>query len=76
MKQTLYACNLVVSCGHGSEAAGVIRTDVQKGSIKSPSLAPGRGRLGRRCRAKGETRMESKGYVMQDADVVEFRFNV
>ncbi|MFY9304911.1 MAG: DUF933 domain-containing protein, partial [Rhodoluna sp.] len=26
--------------------------------------------------AKGKVRMEGKDYVMQDGDVVEFRFNV
>ena len=28
------------------------------------------------ARAKGKVRMEGKEYVMQDGDVVEFRFNV
>ena len=28
------------------------------------------------ARAKGKARMEGKDYVMQDGDVVEFRFNV
>lgn len=27
-------------------------------------------------RARGKARMEGKDYVMQDGDVVEFRFNV
>ena len=28
------------------------------------------------ARAKGKARIEGKDYVMQDGDVVEFRFNV
>jgi GTP-binding protein YchF len=61
------------------EAAGVIHTDFQRGFIKAEvvsyddllaagSLADARGR--------GKVRVEGKDYVMQDGDVVEFRFNV
>jgi ribosome-binding ATPase YchF (GTP1/OBG family) len=28
------------------------------------------------AKAKGKVRMEGKEYIMQDGDVVEFRFNV
>ena len=34
-KQTLYGRNLTVSCDRRPEAASVIRTDVQRGSIKA-----------------------------------------
>ncbi|MFY4723883.1 redox-regulated ATPase YchF [Streptomyces sp. LaBMicrA B280] len=61
------------------EAAGVIHTDFQKGFIKAEVisftdlLATG---SVTEARAKGKARMEGKDYVMQDGDVVEFRFNV
>ena len=61
------------------EAAGVIHTDFQKGFIKAEIVSyedllecgsiP-------EARGKGKARMEGKDYVMQDGDVVEFRFNV
>ena len=61
------------------QAAGVIHTDFEKGFIKaevvsfkdldtSGSMAD--------AKAAGKVRMEGKDYVMQDGDVVEFRFNV
>ncbi|TXK43473.1 redox-regulated ATPase YchF [Nonomuraea sp. C10] len=61
------------------EAAGVIHTDFQRGFIKAEvvsfddlvevgSIAA--------ARAAGKARVEGKDYVMQDGDVVEFRFNV
>ncbi len=61
------------------EAAGVIHTDFQRGFIKAEivsyedliaaaSVAA--------ARSAGKARIEGKDYVMQDGDVVEFRFNV
>jgi GTP-binding protein YchF len=61
------------------EAAGVIHSDFQRGFIKAEvvsyddlvvvgSMAAGK--------AAGKVRIEGKDYVMQDGDVVEFRFNV
>ncbi|MDX2853128.1 MULTISPECIES: redox-regulated ATPase YchF [Streptomycetaceae] len=61
------------------EAAGVIHTDFQKGFIKAEIVSFGDlvecGSIPE-ARAKGKARMEGKDYVMQDGDVVEFRFNV
>lgn len=61
------------------EAAGVIHTDFQKGFIKAEVISFGdlveTGSVAE-ARAKGKARMEGKDYVMQDGDVVEFRFNV
>lgn len=61
------------------EAAGVIHTDFQKGFIKAEIVSFGDlvecGSV-HEARAKGKARMEGKEYVMQDGDVVEFRFNV
>ncbi|MFF8995408.1 redox-regulated ATPase YchF [Streptomyces sp. NPDC014983] len=61
------------------EAAGVIHTDFQKGFIKAEVISfadlLAAGSVAE-ARAKGKARMEGKDYVMQDGDVVEFRFNV
>lgn len=61
------------------EAAGVIHTDFQKGFIKAEIVSfedlIETGSVAE-ARAKGKARMEGKDYVMQDGDVVEFRFNV
>jgi GTP-binding protein YchF len=61
------------------EAAGVIHTDFQRGFIKAEVIAyADLVEAGSRteARARGKARMEGKDYVMQDGDVVEFRFNV
>lgn len=61
------------------EAAGVIHTDFQKGFIKAEVISYDdlveTGSVAE-ARSKGKARMEGKDYVMQDGDVVEFRFNV
>ncbi len=61
------------------EAAGVIHTDFQKGFIKAEVVSfealDTAGSMAA-ARAAGKVRMEGKDYVMQDGDVVEFRFNV
>ena len=59
------------------EAAGVIHTDFQKGFIKAEVIGfDDLVELGSvaAARAAGKARMEGKDYVMQDGDVVEFRF--
>ena len=61
------------------EAAGVIHTDFQKGFIKAQVVsfedlvAAGSEAA---AKAAGKMRLEGKDYIMQDGDVVEFRFNV
>ena len=61
------------------EAAGVIHTDFQRGFIKAEIVSYDdlmeAGSMSA-ARAAGKVRMEGKDYVMQDGDVVEFRFNV
>jgi len=61
------------------EAAGVIHTDFQKGFIKAEIISYddliSYGSV-LKARDAGKVRMEGKDYVMQDGDVVEFRFNV
>jgi len=61
------------------EAAGVIHTDFQKGFIKAEVVSfddlVQAGSMAE-AKARGKVRIEGKEYVMQDGDVVEFRFNV
>ena len=61
------------------EAAGVIHTDFQKGFIKAEIVSyddlVAAGSMNA-ARSAGKVRIEGKDYVMQDGDVVEFRFNV
>ncbi|MEA2484673.1 MAG: ribosome-binding ATPase [Thermoleophilaceae bacterium] len=61
------------------QAAGVIHTDFQKGFIKAEIISYDDliavGSIAA-ARAAGKARIEGKDYVMQDGDVVEFRFNV
>ena len=60
-------------------AAGVIHTDFQKGFIKAEIVSfddlIAAGSMAE-AKARGKVRMEGKEYLMQDGDVVEFRFNV
>jgi ribosome-binding ATPase len=61
------------------EAAGVIHSDFQRGFIKAEVVSyddlVAAGSVAA-VRASGKARIEGKDYVMQDGDVVEFRFNV
>lgn len=61
------------------QAAGVIHTDFQKGFIRAETTAYEdydrySGEQG--AKEAGKFRLEGKDYVMQDGDVVHFRFNV
>ncbi|OII09268.1 redox-regulated ATPase YchF [Curtobacterium sp. MCBA15_009] len=60
------------------QAAGVIHTDFEKGFIKAEVISfddlVETGSIAE-ARAAGKARIEGKDYVMQDGDVVEFRFN-
>jgi len=61
------------------QAAGVIHTDFQRGFIKAEVVSYGdlvdAGSMAE-AKSRGKVRIEGKDYVMQDGDVVEFRFNV
>ena len=61
------------------QAAGVIHTDFQRGFIKAEVVSFAHlvdaGSMAE-AKARGRVRIEGKDYVMQDGDVVEFRFNV
>ncbi|HEU6440888.1 MAG TPA: redox-regulated ATPase YchF [Microvirga sp.] len=59
-------------------AAGVIHTDFEKGFIRAETIAYGdyislKGEAG--ARDAGKLRLEGKDYVVQDGDVMHFRFN-
>jgi GTP-binding protein YchF len=60
------------------QAAGVIHTDFEKGFIKAETASyedyvEYKGEAG--LRAAGKLRLEGKEYVVQDGDVMHFRFN-
>ena len=61
------------------QAAGVIHTDFERGFIKAEIVSfadlDAAGTMAD-AKAAGKVRMEGKEYVMNDGDVVEFRFNV
>lgn len=61
------------------QAAGVIHTDFEKGFIKAevikiPDYQQYKTEVG--CREAGKLSIEGKEYVVQDGDVMHFRFNV
>ncbi|MCZ6855432.1 MAG: redox-regulated ATPase YchF [Gammaproteobacteria bacterium] len=61
------------------EAAGVIHTDFEKGFIRAEVVAfrdyvDHRGEQG--AKEAGKWRLEGKEYIVQDGDVMHFRFNV
>ncbi|GAB4349704.1 MAG: redox-regulated ATPase YchF [Gammaproteobacteria bacterium] len=61
------------------EAAGVIHTDFQKGFIRAEVVAyqdfiACNGEQG--AKEAGKWRLEGKDYIVQDGDVIHFRFNV
>ena len=61
------------------QAAGVIHTDFEHGFIRAETIAfDDYVRLGgeTRCKEAGKMRLEGKTYVVQDGDVMHFRFNV
>jgi GTP-binding protein YchF len=61
------------------KAAGVIHSDIERGFIRAEvirfeDLAELRSEA--RCRELGKLKLEGKEYIVQDGDVVHFRFNV
>jgi ribosome-binding ATPase YchF (GTP1/OBG family) len=61
------------------KAAGKIHSDIERGFIRAEVIAYEdyiryRGEAG--CREVGKMRLEGKEYVVQDGDVVHFRFKV
>ena len=65
--------------GTAPQAAGVIHTDFEKGFIRAEVIAyddyiKGKGEQG--AKEAGKLRLEGKEYIVQDGDVMHFRFNV
>ena len=61
------------------KAAGVIHSDIERGFIRAEvTKFEDLVELGSeaRCREQGKLKLEGKEYVVQDGDVVHFRFNV
>jgi GTP-binding protein YchF len=63
----------------GPQAAGAIHTDFEKGFIRAEVIAYGdyvkyRGEAG--AKDAGRWRLEGKDYIVQEGDVMHFRFNV
>jgi ribosome-binding ATPase len=61
------------------QAAGVIHTDFERGFIRAEVIAfadyvAGKGEAG--ARDAGKLRLEGKEYLVQEGDVMHFRFNV
>lgn len=61
------------------QAAGVIHTDFEKGFIRAetvayPDFVANSGIAG--CKEKGTYRLEGKDYIVKEADIMNFRFNV
>jgi len=61
------------------QAAGVIHTDFEKGFIRAETISyddyiEHNGEQG--AKAAGRARLEGKEYIVQDGDVIHFRFNV
>jgi GTP-binding protein YchF len=68
----------VTKGSRGPQAAGVIHTDFEQGYIRAETIAyadyvAGKGEAG--ARDAGKFRLEGKDYIVQDGDVMHFRFN-
>ena len=61
------------------ESAGVIHTDFQKGFIRAEVIGYQdflRAGDFKKAKELGLARLEGKDYIVQDGDIIEFRFNV
>ena len=64
---------------HAPQAAGVIHTDFEHGFIRAETISyadfvAGNGETG--ARDAGKLRLEGKEYIVQDGDVMHFRFSI
>ena len=69
----------VLAGSTGPQAAGVIHTDFEKGFIRAETISfddyvSCNGELG--AKEAGKMRSEGKDYIVQDGDVMHFKFNV
>lgn len=63
----------------GPEAAGVIHTDFEKGFIRAETISYNdfvQAGTEQKAKEAGKMRTEGKEYIVQDGDVMHFRFNV
>ena len=72
-------CSLLIIGAKAPQAAGVIHSDFERGFIKAETASftdyvDLGGEVG--CRNAGKLRHEGKEYVVQDGDVMHFKFNV
>jgi ribosome-binding ATPase YchF (GTP1/OBG family) len=61
------------------DAAGKIHSDIKRGFIRAETIAyADMQEYGgeKECKAAGKTRLEGKTYVVEDGDIINFRFNV
>jgi len=61
------------------EAAGKVHTDIARGFIRAETTAYDDLREGgemKAAKAAGKVRLEGKSYVVQDGDIINFKFNV
>lgn len=61
------------------DAAGKIHSDIKRGFIRAETIAyADLVEFGseKECKAHGKTRLEGKTYVVEDGDIINFRFNV
>lgn len=61
------------------DAAGKVHSDIKRGFIRAETIAYDDIReLGdeKACKAAGKVRLEGKSYIVQDGDIINFRFNV
>ena len=61
------------------EAAGVIHTDFQKGFICAETISYNdfvQNKSEQKAKESGKMRLEGKDYILQDGDVMHFRFNL
>ncbi|MBE0536346.1 MAG: redox-regulated ATPase YchF [Phycisphaerae bacterium] len=61
------------------DAAGKVHSDIKRGFIRAETIAyADMQELGdeKSCKAAGKVRLEGKSYVVQDGDIINFRFNV
>ncbi len=64
---------------HAQKAAGVIHSDIQKGFIRAEVVAfEDLAKAGdyHAAQKAGKVRLEGKEYIVQDGDVINFRFNI
>lgn len=64
---------------HAVDAAGVIHSDIRRGFIRAETVAYAdfiaAGSMAK-AKEKGKVRLEGKDYIVQDGDMIHFRFNV